>query len=465
MASGNGSSPATQAAAIFDRDRTRLKNARGPLLNEALADAGLVPGRSVPGMGVLYRVNDLLGETLPMMALARGVAFMARGWPVETVRDAAAKAAERLVTGVAPYAPALLEDHRAAGRRLVLATTTPHDLVLPLAERLGFDHVVATRYAEQDGNYTGRLAGEFVWARGKVAAVRRWAAAEGIDLAASYAYSDSIYDVPLLRAVGHPHAVNPDPRLQAVATLRRWPVLHLDSPPGVPKVIGVEPLDVLRALAVPQAWPFARFDIEGADRIHKTGGVILAANHRSYFDPVAIGMAAARSGRLPRFLAKKELFDAPVVGQAMRALGQINVDRRAAGGNALREAERALEAGEMLAIMPQATIPRGAAFFDPALKGKTGVARLAASTGAVVIPVGIWGSEHVWPRSARVPKVTNVLHPPRIRVRVGPAVALTLDDARADIERIMGAIVDQLPPEARVRREPTDEEIALMSPP
>src|SRR3954453_6919863 len=338
-------------AAIFDLDRTLLKKASGPLLNEALVDVGLVPGRSVPGMGLLYRFNDLLGETLPMMALARGVALLSRGWPVETVRDAALQAADRLVTGVAPYAPSLLEDHRLAGRRLVLATTTPHDLVLPLAERLGFDHVVATRYAEANGTYTGKLAGECVGARGKVAAVRRWAAAEGVDLGASYAYSDSVYDVPLLQAVGRPHAVNPDPRLALVAAVRRWPVLHLDAPPGVPKLVGVEPLDVLRAIAIPPTFPFARFRITGTERIPRHGGVILATNHRSYFDPIAIGMAASRAGRLPRFLAKKELFDVPVVGQAMQALGQIKVDRQGPGGNALREAERALAAGELLAIM------------------------------------------------------------------------------------------------------------------
>ena len=75
MVQGNGSVPRGRAAAIFDLDRTLLKNASGPLLNEALAEAGLVPGRSIPGMGLLYRFNDVLGETLPMMALARGVAL------------------------------------------------------------------------------------------------------------------------------------------------------------------------------------------------------------------------------------------------------------------------------------------------------------------------------------------------------------------------------------------------------
>src|SRR5260370_24672560 len=140
-------------------------------------------------------------------------------------------------------------------------------MVAPLADVLGFDDVVATRYAERDGAYAGRLEGEFVWATGKLGAVRRWAAGRGVDLRSSYAYDDSFYDSPLLNAVGLPHAVNPDPRLQAYAVLRRWPVLHLDVPPGVPKLAGVEPLEVVRWLALTQLFLFARFDIEGIERI------------------------------------------------------------------------------------------------------------------------------------------------------------------------------------------------------
>jgi putative phosphoserine phosphatase/1-acylglycerol-3-phosphate O-acyltransferase len=452
-------------AAFFDLDRTLLKRASGPLLNDALVDAGLIPNRRVPGMGMLYKFNDLLGETLPAMAMARGSALLSKGWPVDQVRSAAERAAEQLVNEVAPYARSLIDDHRRAGRPVVLATTTPHDLIGPLAERLGFDAVVATRYMEDGGRYTGGLSGEFVWSRGKLRAVQRWADAEGIPLRGSYAYSDSIYDLPLLSAVGFPHAVNPDPRLQLVAMLRRWPVLHLDVPPGVPAVGGVEPLDVVRLLAIPQLFPYARFDIKGTDRIPRHGAAIVVSNHRSYFDPIALGLAVARSGRLPRFLGKKEVFDAPVLGQAVRILGQIRVDREGAGALAMREAERALAAGELIAILPQATIPRGEAFFDTVLHGKTGAARLAAATGAPVIPIGIWGTEKVWPRSARLPNVANVLRPPRVRIRVGPPVALTGDDAVADTERIMAAIVDQLPLAARQRHTPTPAEIAEMSPP
>jgi putative phosphoserine phosphatase/1-acylglycerol-3-phosphate O-acyltransferase len=456
-----------QGAAFFDLDRTLLRGASGPLIGDALAAAGVGPKRGLPGQSLLYRLYDVVGETLPAMALARGAALAVKGWSRQAVRDAGKAAAEKLEGLVAPYARPLLEEHRLAGRPVVLATTTPHDLVAPLAERLGFDDVVATRYADDGaGAYTGRLEGEFVWARGKLAAVRRWAAEHDVSLSESWAYSDSVYDLPLLMAVGHPHAVNPDPRLQLVATVRRWPVLHLDVPPGVPKLLGVEPADVLKLAARPELFPYARFDIEGTERIPSSGPAIVVGNHRSYFDTVALGMTVLRAGRAPRFLGKKEVFDAPVIGPAARAMGGIRVDRGSGSDEPLKEAARALEAGELVVLMPQGTIPRGRDFYKPTLVGKTGAARLAAMSRAPVIPIGLWGTEHVWPRSSRVPNVANLLHPPLVQVRVGrPVAGLRYEDAKADTEAIMAALVDLLPEEARTQREPTENEIARALPP
>src|SRR5436305_287608 len=298
-----------KGAAFFDLDRTLLRKASGPVLTEALVSAGVAPDRNIPGVNLVYNINDVLGETLVGMGLARLAANVARGWAPEAVREAAAAAADRLAHEVVPYARPLLDEHRRAGRPVVLATTTPYDMVAPLAERLDIDDVVATRYAVADGAYTGGLEGEFVWGRGKLAAVRRWAEAQGVDLADSWAYSDSVFDVPLLSAVGHPCAVNPDLRLRAAA--------------------------------------------------------------------------------------------------------------------------QALEGGQLVALMPQGTIPRGEAFFDPVLKGKWGAARLAAMTRAPVVPVGVWGTEKVWPRNARVPNIVNVLGAPHIRVRVGRPTGLAYADAPA----------------------------------
>ena len=452
-------------AAFFDLDRTVLRRASGPLISEALAAAGVVPAGQAGAGGLLYRLYDVIGETLPSIALARAAALFAKGWPAETVRQAGKEVAERLDTIVAPYARSLIELHRAGGRPLVLATTTPLDLVAPFAERMGFDDVVATRYAERDGAYTGALAGEFVWAGGKLRAVRRWAEENGAEMGDSFAYSDSFYDVPLLSAVGHPVAVNPDPRLLAYATLRRWPVMSLDVPPGVPKLGGVEPMDLVRWLSHPALIPFARFDISGTEHIPRQGPGIIVGNHRSYFDVVALGLPVLGAGRNLRFLGKKEVFDAPLVGSLARAAGGIRVDRGTGSQQPLQEAAQAVAAGELVAILPQGTIPRGREFFEPKLVGRTGAARLAAASGAPVIPVGVWGSEHVWPRSSRLPKVHNVVNPPTVRVRVGPAVPLGLDDPQTDTERIMEAIVALLPPEARRRRRPTAEQIRLATPP
>lgn len=457
----------SRAGAVFiDLDRTLLRGASGLVLSAAMHAEGLFEGRrSLPGERLFYAAYDLLGESVPFMAMVRAAPRFVRGWAVDAVCRAGQMAAPELAALVQPYAPAVLAEHRAEGRRLVLATTTPVDLITPFAELVGFDDVVATRYARQRGHYTGGIDGPFVWSTGKLQAVRRFAAAQGIELALSHAYSDSVFDLPLLGAVGHPHVVNPDRRLRVLAAIRRWPVERWDRPNGVPKVLGLEPYHLLRPFVRPELVPFARFHISGTELVPSRGPALLAANHRSYFDVAALAMIAARLGRPVRFLAKRELFDAPVVGQIARALGGICVDRGSRSDAPLREARRALEAGEVVVILPQGTIPRGRAFFEPVLQGKTGTARLAAMTGAPVVPVGIWGTEKVWPRSSRLPDVTAVLHPPLVQVRVGAPVALGLTDAAADTAAIMKAIAALLPADARRRHQPTAEELARTFPP
>lgn len=453
-----------RSAAFFDLDRTLLRGASGPVISAALREAGILPPRAIPGEGVVYKLFDVIGETLPSMALARQAATVATGWSADAVVEAAHAAADVLTGNVQPWAHQLMEEHRAAGRAVVLATTTPFDVVKPFADRLGLDDVIATRYGRTaDGTYDGSILGNFVWGTGKLAAVRAWAEEHDVDLAHCWAYSDSVFDTPLLHAVGYPAAVNPDPRLQIVAKVRRWPVLHLDAPPGVPKVVGVEPMAALRPILRPSAFPFARFDISGVESIPRTGPAILVANHRSYFDPIVVAMAAAKVGRTIRFLGKKEVLDAPVVGTLARAIGTIRVDRGSGSSTPLDQAARALEAGEVVALMPQGTIPRGLEFFDPELRGRPGAARLAKATGAPVVPIGLWGTERVWPRKSKVPRLVTI-NPPNVRARVGePLTGLKGSDA-AVTKRIMAAITGLLPPEAHVRREPTRGELAATYP-
>jgi putative phosphoserine phosphatase/1-acylglycerol-3-phosphate O-acyltransferase len=337
-----------------------------------------------------------------------------------------------------------------------------------LADLLGLDDVIATGYSvSDDGTYDGSLDGPFVWSAGKLAAVVQWAEQHGIDLAQSYAYSDSVYDTPLLAAVGHPFVVNPDPRLAMMAAARRWPTIDLSAGGNGMAKIPVVNMEIQRlalSFTHPLFFPYAKFDIDGVENIPETGPAIIVGNHRSYFDPMAIALTIARTDRTVRFLGKKEVFDAPIVGQIAAAMGGIRVDRGTGSDEPLKAAAEALERGDMVAVMPQGTIPRGKAFFDPKLKGRWGAARLAAMTGAPIIPIGLWGTEKVWPRSARLPAVLNIVDPPQITIRVGAPVALKLQSPDADTKRIMQALMDLLPPESRVKREPTAEEIASALP-
>ncbi len=454
------------AAAFFDLDRTLLLGSSGPVIARGLRAAGLLDRPLGRLERLAFGVFDAVGETLPSMVVSRQGARAARGWPRAEVQAVGKAVAPELEAMVEPFARQAIERHRADGERVVLATTTPLDVIEPLAERLGLDAVLATRYrVGDDGRYDGSIDGEFVWSRGKARSVKVWARANGIDLESSYAYSDSFYDLPLLSTVGHPRAVNPDARLFLVARARSWPTVWFNAPPGVPKPLGVEPQGVAARLIRPELLPWLRLDVEGADRLPADGGALVAANHRSYLDPLVLGLLAARVDRPLRFLTKKEVTDDPIVGPVVSAFGAIRVDRGSGSGEALAQARSALAGGELVAVFPQGTIPRGTAFFDPVLHGRRGAARLALDSGVPLVPVGLWGTEAAWPRSQRLPYVLNLADPPTVRVRVGEPYHPTGDDLDAVTEDLMTRIVDLLPPEARVGREPTPDELALTQPP
>jgi putative phosphoserine phosphatase / 1-acylglycerol-3-phosphate O-acyltransferase len=428
-----------RSAAIVDVDRTLLTGRPGRRLRDALLDAGvaLAPGT--------------LSSQLSQLAL-----HAERGWRDPAVRDAATAAAGAVVEA-APYLRPLLDDHRADGDRVVLVSAAPPGIAEPLGELLGAEAVVGTGWAEGRG-LLAPVEGPLVWARAKAAAARAWLSEARMPARRAHGYADNFYAGPLLSAVGHPVAVDADTRLTLLALTRGWRIRHLDVPEGVPKLAGRELQEWIRPFAGLDPVLNARVEVKGLEHVPHRGGAILAFNHRSYFDAGVVGLVAARAGRSVRGLGKKEVLDAPVVGQLARAAGTIRVDRGTGSDEPLDAASLALRAGDIVMIAPQGTIPRGPAFFEPELQGRWGAARLAAMTGAPVIPLGLWGTEKVWPRNARLPRV-DPLHRPRVTVRIGPPVDLTHDDPDTDTKRIMAAITDVLPPEARERRTPTEDEL------
>jgi putative phosphoserine phosphatase/1-acylglycerol-3-phosphate O-acyltransferase len=453
-------------AAFFSLERVLLTRSPDPVLSRCLRACGL----SAPPLGQLAAVSSRwlamgIGENeLSVRASVAALSPMA-GWPVDVVDGAAENAADELAGRLLPHAPVELEDQRAAGRQLILVSAHGEPLVAPLADRWGFDAVVATRWAIDGGVYTGELAGPVVWGRGRRSAVERWADGRGVSLADSYAFEGSIESAPLLEAVGHRRVVNPDPLLTTLATTRRWPVRWFDVPAGVIKVAGRELQAWLRPLVANERLVGnAEIEISGLEHIPRHGPAILAFNHRSYFDATVIPIIIAKAGRAARGIGKKEVFDAPVIGAFAHAFGGIRVDRGTGSNEPLHRAERALRAGELIMIAPEGTIPRGPAFYEPELKGRWGTARLAHATKAPVIPVGLWGTEKVWPRNQRLPSLRFSRGAPRVTAVVGPPVELAYDDVDTDTKRIMSAIVELLPPEARIRRTPTDEELRLTYP-
>jgi HAD superfamily hydrolase (TIGR01490 family) len=148
--------------------------------------------------------------------------------------------AEMVLQRISPAAVRRIREHREAGHRTVLITGALDVFVQPLAPL--FDEIVAAHLSIDDGHYTGYLETPPLVGEARAAWLRRYAAADGIDLAHSYAYADSHTDLPLLRAVGNPVAVNPDVALFRVAKKRRWPVEEWAHSAGTPRVLLPEPV-------------------------------------------------------------------------------------------------------------------------------------------------------------------------------------------------------------------------------
>ena len=223
--------PGARSAAFFDLDKTVIAASSTLAFGRAFHRGGLVNRRAVLKSSVAQFVYLLQGVDDEAMDRMRDyLAALCAGWSVDQVRAIVAETLEELISPLV-YAEAvqLFAEHRAAGRDVVLVSSSGEEVVGPVGALLGVDAVLATRMAVVDGRYTGEVA-FYASGEGKVVAMRELAEQRGYDLASSYAYSDSVTDRPMLQAVGHPTAVNPDRALRRHATQVGWDVRTFRRP-------------------------------------------------------------------------------------------------------------------------------------------------------------------------------------------------------------------------------------------
>lgn len=239
-------------AAFFDLDKTVIAKSSVLAFTKPFQAGGLISRRAVLRSAYAQFVFMVGGADHDQVEKMRQfMSQMCAGWDVATVREIVADTLHNIVDPlVYDEAVRLIEEHHAAGRDVVIVSTSGSEVVEPIGALLGADRVIATRLEVEDGRYTGEID-YYAYAEEKANAIRATAAEVGYDLEGSYGYSDSVTDVPMLEAVGHPHAVNPDKELRKIAAARGWPVLVFTRPVALRARIHLPPpRPTLAALAV-----------------------------------------------------------------------------------------------------------------------------------------------------------------------------------------------------------------------
>ncbi len=226
---------AVRAAAFFDLDKTVIAKSSALAFSKPFYRGGLINRRAVLRSAYAQFVYLTGGADADQIERMRKyLSELCAGWDVATVREIIAETLHDLIDPfIYEEAAQLIEEHRLAGRDVIIVSTSGSEVVEPIGEMLGADRVIATRMGVDDeGRYTGEIE-FYAYGESKATAIAELAEADGIDLARSYAYSDSSTDIPMLSAVGHAFVVNPDRTLRKEALAQGWPVLSFNKPVSI----------------------------------------------------------------------------------------------------------------------------------------------------------------------------------------------------------------------------------------
>ena len=220
-----------RTAAFFDLDKTVIAKSSTLAFSRPFFDQGLINRQTVLKSAYAQFLFLMSGADHEQMDRMRSyITNMCTGWNVEQVKSIVGETMHEIVDPlVFAEAANLIADHKLCGRDVVVVSASGEEIVAPIARALGATHAMATRMVVEDGKYTGEVA-FYCYGEGKVEAIKELAAREGYALEHCYAYSDSITDLPMLEAVGHPTAVNPDRALRKEAAARDWPTQTFSRP-------------------------------------------------------------------------------------------------------------------------------------------------------------------------------------------------------------------------------------------
>jgi len=219
-------------AAFFDLDKTVIAKSSTLAFGKPFYKAGFVGRRTLMKMGFGQLFYVLFGADEDTLARARDQMLrLVAGWHRAEIEQLVEETLEEVADPLF-YAEALtlIDEHKRNGRRVILVSASPEQIVRPIGRHIGITEIIATRVKTDAAGFFLPEVERYAMGQGKAAAILELAQREGIDLAESYAYSDSPTDLSMMEVVGHPVAVNPEKELRRIADERNWPVLEFQRP-------------------------------------------------------------------------------------------------------------------------------------------------------------------------------------------------------------------------------------------
>ncbi len=430
--------PGERRIAFFDLDRTLIAGYSILALAAESARYGAAQGKLLESARLL---QDIAREKRSSRGthyhkLVDRLARMLAGVPEETLTELGNKAWEhKLARNLYPEAVKLVAAHRAAGHHLVIVSAASRYQVEPVAKVLGISDLCCTRLAVEDGRFTGEVIAPLCYGEGKAMAARRIARQQGTTLDRSWFYTDSSADLPLLKKVGHPVAVNPSDKLAVHARNARWPQLMFASR-GMPQAenitrtalvaqtllattvagamgrrLGVDSSRnanrITRALGdLGSGFAGLNYEIDGAEKLRHSRPAIYVFNHQSLLDSMVLAHLLREDIVA---LCKTEMASNPLLGPLLRQVDTIFVDRDEKDqSQVLKQAMNVLAGGRSLCIAPEGT----RSLLGEIQPFKHGAFLLAKRAGVPIVPIVLHNVKDALPKGAWL------LRPATIRVSV-----------------------------------------------